>query len=155
MFGFHQWSGCVCTSCGKTRDQEHDWSKECEKCAKCGKRRINGHTWNGCKCEKCGEKRDENHTWGPSRRNTSLGFGSDCNCEKCNTRAFICSCGQVFTFSQLRRAYTRMGAKSSGDLAVFSAFFGGDTGLVFNGDDLPTCPKCRKRFTEKELLRIS
>ena len=35
----HRWTGCTCTACGKTRDEGHDWSENCEKCAKCGNTR--------------------------------------------------------------------------------------------------------------------
>lgn len=34
--GFHKWDGCKCSVCAKTRDQGHDCSKDCEKCARCG-----------------------------------------------------------------------------------------------------------------------
>ncbi len=55
IFGFHNWGGCKCTRCGKSRDEEHkwngckcttcgktnhDWSENCEKCARCGKLRF-------------------------------------------------------------------------------------------------------------------
>jgi len=38
ILGSHVWSGCICSKCGKMRDEEHDWS-ECE-CRKCGKTRA-------------------------------------------------------------------------------------------------------------------
>ena len=34
--GFHTWNGCKCTDCGKTRDEQHEWSKDNKKCLKCG-----------------------------------------------------------------------------------------------------------------------
>jgi hypothetical protein len=73
--GFHTWDRCKCTKCGETRDEQHDWTNDCEKCLKCGKTRENNHHWNGCKCIKCGKTRDEQHDW------------NGCKCSKCgNTR---------------------------------------------------------------------
>ena len=68
--GFHSWDGCKCNQCGKTRDEQHDWKKDCEKCSKCGKTRENEHNWNGCKCTQCSKTRDEQHDWSK-------------DCEKC------------------------------------------------------------------------
>jgi hypothetical protein len=81
--GFHDFNGCKCSSCGKIRDEQHDWSKDCEncsmcgktrnaihnwnkdceKCSNCGKVRENQHAWNGCKCSKCYKTRDQHHVW--------------------------------------------------------------------------------------------
>ena len=83
ILGFHNWTGCKCLKCGKTReeghdwsadcekcvtcgrrrDNEHDWSNDCEKCATCGKKLSNTHNWNGCKCLRCGKTRDQEHQW--------------------------------------------------------------------------------------------
>lgn len=38
--GFHTWNGCKCSQCGKTRAEQHDWSKNREKCSKCGLERL-------------------------------------------------------------------------------------------------------------------
>ena len=70
IIGFHQWHGCKCSQCEKTRDEGHDWGKDCDKCSKCGATRQNAHKWNGCRCSSCGRTRDEGHDW-------------DANCEKC------------------------------------------------------------------------
>jgi uncharacterized protein (TIGR02145 family) len=81
--GLHSWDGCKCSECGKTRDAEHetskdcgvcskcgriledrhDWSADCEKCSKCGKTAENQHSWiKDCeKCSKCGKVRDNKH----------------------------------------------------------------------------------------------
>jgi hypothetical protein len=69
--GSHTWEGCKCKFCDKTRDQEHDWSKDCGICYKCGKTRIVEHFWNGCFCKICGKTRDEEHDWSK-------------DCEKCS-----------------------------------------------------------------------
>ena len=63
--GLHEWSGCQCSKCGKTRDEGHDWRKDCEKCSKCGKTRDEGHDWiKDCeKCSKCGKTRQGAHFW--------------------------------------------------------------------------------------------
>ena len=39
----HKWDGCICTKCGKKRDEQHNW--------------------NGCMCSKCGSKRNEGHNY--------------------------------------------------------------------------------------------
>ena len=57
LVDFHEWNGCGCPKCGKYRDEGHDWSEDCEKCAKCGKTRADQHSWNGCKCTSCGKTR--------------------------------------------------------------------------------------------------
>jgi bilin biosynthesis protein len=74
--GIHTWNGCKCNDCGKTRDDQHDWSKNCEKCSicgksgdnhlwndkdcgicvKCGKIDLLRHSWDGEKCKKCGKE---------------------------------------------------------------------------------------------------
>ena len=54
FLGMHTWNGCNCSVCSKTRDEQHDWSKDCEKCARCDKTRANAHAWEGCKCSTCG-----------------------------------------------------------------------------------------------------
>lgn len=61
--GHHLWEGCTCSKCGKNRDEEHDWSKDCEKCSNCHKTRMNVHDWNGCRCKGCGAERNEGHDW--------------------------------------------------------------------------------------------
>jgi len=74
VIGMHEWSGCKCSTCGKTRDEGHDWVRDCEKCAKCGNVRASAHTWNGCKCSTCGETRDKGHDW-----------GQDLKCARCGS----------------------------------------------------------------------
>ncbi len=59
----HEWAGCKCGICNKTRDENHDYSKDCEKCAKCDKMQAAVHSWEGCKCLKCGKTRQEGHKW--------------------------------------------------------------------------------------------
>jgi ankyrin repeat protein len=54
MVGMHAWSGCKCSQCGSTRDEGHDWTADCEKCARCDKTRSGAHAWSGCKCSRCG-----------------------------------------------------------------------------------------------------
>jgi uncharacterized protein (TIGR02145 family) len=74
--GFHSWNGCNCIHCGKTRDEQHDFSKNCEKCSKCGKiPDMDQHNWSDdCeKCSVCGKTREKHHSW-----------VNDCeNCSKC------------------------------------------------------------------------
>ena len=45
MLGFHDWNGCKCYRCGKTRNEGHDWNNDCEKCSKCHATRKNAHKW--------------------------------------------------------------------------------------------------------------
>jgi len=74
--GVHSWKGCICSDCGKIRDEKHDWSRSGQgcKCLKCGIIRNEGHDWSkDCeKCASCGMMRAEAHDW-------------RWNCEKCAT----------------------------------------------------------------------
>ena len=47
----HDWDGCKCRSCFRTRDDEHDWDG-C-KCRRCNKVRNEQHNWDGDKCSRC------------------------------------------------------------------------------------------------------
>lgn len=67
LLGLHDWDGCTCKRCGKTR--EHDWDG-C-KCKRCEKARDEQHVWDGCKCKRCGNTRDEQHDW------------DGCKCKNC------------------------------------------------------------------------
>lgn len=40
-----------------TRDEGHDWSKDCEKCGKCNSTRKSVHEWKGSSCTLCGRSR--------------------------------------------------------------------------------------------------
>jgi uncharacterized protein (TIGR02145 family) len=109
ILGFHTWDGCKCTLCGKTRNKQHDWNKNCEKCFICGKIRENQHKWdvncercslckeirdkhhiwNGCICSKCFQLRDEQHNWDGckctqcgKKRDEQHDWSKDC--EKCS-----------------------------------------------------------------------
>lgn len=68
VFGFHGWEGCRCAKCGKLRDQDHDWTKNCETCTACGKSREKAHDWSGCRCRVCEKSRDEGHDWAADRQ---------------------------------------------------------------------------------------
>ena len=91
LFGSHEWTGCKCSSCGKTRDIEHDWTKDCQQCERCGRTRENAHQWNGCVCSVCCRTRDEGHDWtkdcercsgcGKTRQNLQKWHG--CRCSAC------------------------------------------------------------------------
>jgi hypothetical protein len=89
--GLHTWSGCKCSKCGKTRDQDHDWSSDCDKCAQCGKTRTDAHRWSGCKCSKCGKTRDQDHDWSSDcdkcaqcgKTRIDAHTWSGCKCPKC------------------------------------------------------------------------
>jgi hypothetical protein len=91
--GLHKWTGCKCSICGKVRDEDHDWSKDCEKCTNCGKTRPSYyHNWDeDCeKCEKCGKTREHAHNWtmgcmcyGCGKTRDSEHTWKGCNCEVC------------------------------------------------------------------------
>ena len=51
LFG-HQWNGCKCEKCGKTRDVNHPWDG-C-KCTVCGATRNMEHAWQNGICSRCG-----------------------------------------------------------------------------------------------------
>lgn len=63
FLSFHNWVGCKCSVCGKTRDEGHEWNKDCEKCVRCGGARTSAHKWAGCRCSTCGKTRDQDHDW--------------------------------------------------------------------------------------------
>ena len=77
---FHKWNGCMCEQCGKTRDKQHIYKHNIDKCEDecklCGaKSSVRHHSWNGCVCEICGDTRHEMiEEWG--------GFKTSCsNCD--------------------------------------------------------------------------
>jgi ankyrin repeat protein len=55
MFGFHDWNGCKCDRCGKTRNEGHNWNDDCEKCSKCDATRKDAHKWSDSRCTACGK----------------------------------------------------------------------------------------------------
>lgn len=61
--GLHDWTkDCNrCANCGKDRFGEHKW-RGC-RCSACGLTRNKDHIWEGCKCSICGAKRDRQHVW--------------------------------------------------------------------------------------------
>lgn len=65
IVGFHRWNGCKCWKCGKrkTHDGDHDWSRDCQKCRRCGGQRDIAHEWVGCTCYRCEKLRSEGHQW--------------------------------------------------------------------------------------------
>jgi len=75
--GIHSWDSCKCTKCNKTRNQQHDFSQDCEQCSQCGYIIKNQHNWNYCKCTKCNKTRNQQHD-----------FSKDC--EQCS------HCGNIF-----------------------------------------------------------
>ncbi len=89
--GIHDWAGCKCSKCAKTRAVGHDWTADCEKCAKCGTPQIGAHDWTGCRCSKCGKVRDKAHDWNGCKCNTcgtTRDKGHDwsgCKCTTCGT----------------------------------------------------------------------
>lgn len=76
--GMHKWIGCKCSICDKKRNQDHDWSEDCEKCSRCEAARQNAHKWQGCKCMKCSQ---EKHQW-------QFGKCIVCGCREPATIAF-------------------------------------------------------------------
>ena len=95
LFGAHTWDGCKCRGCRKIRGEGHDWSCDCEKCAKCGSTRPSAHRWQGCKCSACGKTRNGQHNWAKDCEKCSVcgqarlsahDWGKDCEkCAKCGS----------------------------------------------------------------------
>ena len=95
FFGKHTWNGCRCVSCGKTRDEQHNFEADCEKCAGCGKLLDFKHDWKAdCeRCLKCGKTRENGHNFskncercsscGKTKDNQHLWVG--CTCQKCKS----------------------------------------------------------------------
>ena len=65
---WHDFDGCKCRKCGRTRDEGHDFDG-CT-CRKCGKIRDEGHDFDGCTCRKCGKKIHD-HDWQEVSRDTN------------------------------------------------------------------------------------
>ncbi len=82
----HDWNGCRCRKCGKVRDEGHDWSHDCKKCWRCSKTRNMSHAWNGCRCNNCEEIRGQynideyrSHSWTEDRRCAQCGLEHRCS----------------------------------------------------------------------------
>ena len=94
LFNVHKYVGCECIRCHKTRNLDHDWSENCNKCLRCGMQREDEHDWKGCTCSKCGVKRNEQHDWsdncikcsrcGMQREDEHDWKG--CTCSKCGVK---------------------------------------------------------------------
>ena len=54
-FAEHDWDGCKCKSCLRTRNEQHDWDG-C-KCKRCGATRDERHDWDGDRCKRCRKTR--------------------------------------------------------------------------------------------------
>jgi hypothetical protein len=91
--GQHDWDGCVCKRCGKTRDTGHDWDG-C-KCRSCGKTRDTGHDWSDCewgvRCKRCGKL---NYRCPHCNGTTTTRQKSD---YYSGMSDFSCSCGKTFS----------------------------------------------------------
>ena len=114
--GLHSWNGCECSICGKWRDEQHDWSKNCEECSICNKKRFIQHDYcrvcGRCKnCDKwdwfhrgypddcrkcsCGRKFREDHNWDgctckacSAKRDEQHDYSADCEyCSKCSNKS--------------------------------------------------------------------
>ena len=90
ILGFHSWDDCICTACGIIRDEQHDWSTNCEKCSKCGKI---FQIEIGSICKTCGKKilswKGEPYCYTCNRNFNHLfhDWSKDCEkCSKCITR---------------------------------------------------------------------
>ncbi|MCX6897766.1 MAG: hypothetical protein NT105_03620 [Verrucomicrobia bacterium] len=57
-----------------TRDEQHDWGKDCEKCSRCESKRKDTHQWSGGKCSVCGKTQDAQHD-SSKNRETRVQFG--------------------------------------------------------------------------------
>ena len=53
--GMHNWNGCICKSCKKNRNEQHDFSMDCQECSICKTTVDLEHEWDklGLKCIKC------------------------------------------------------------------------------------------------------
>lgn len=81
----HEWKGCKCAICGKTRNEGHEWD-HCI-CKTCGKPSGQPHVWDGCKCAVCGTER---HEWEEIKREQKGGTccwdsNSPCTGPNCGT----------------------------------------------------------------------
>lgn len=84
--GVHGWDGCICPACRKVRNEQHNWSQNCERCVRCGKERADAHDWSqDCeKCAQCGQERSNAHFWADASVQSFLAReGKSSDCEKC------------------------------------------------------------------------
>lgn len=70
ILGSHAWNGCRCLRCGKTRDEGHNWKRDCEECSGCKKTQPDAHDWSqDCeKCSRCEKSRTDAHLWSDDRK---------------------------------------------------------------------------------------
>jgi len=147
--GLHSWNGCKCSECGKIRDEQHDWSKDCEKCSKCGKTKEQQHKWKGCKCSLCGKIRDAGHDWRQDCEKCSIcgairkdkhNWSIDCEkCSNCNrTRIaqhdWTKNCEKCSKCDVTRKNYHKM------DINNFCTVCGKTTSLQL------ICEKCKESY---------
>src|ERR1035441_2700205 len=96
--GKHSSSGCKCSACGATRDQQHDWHKDCEKCGRCGLARVGKQRWPGCKCDACCASREQEAAAAPMDvTRPEIQRESAEKVVKQATRAFFEKCGTSWT----------------------------------------------------------
>src|ERR1022692_4426679 len=124
LLGAHPWRGCRCSVCGNTRDQDHDWSRDCEKCSSCGSTRKNIHRWEGCKCAVCGTARGHGWVWNKD---------VDDKCSRCGatrpkkgfpaTREEICEAGRATLMFSTYAERERMVDQKAADVLLSRAFF--------------------------------
>ena len=154
--GMHKWSGCKCPTCGRTREEGHDWSKDCQRCVQCGRTRKEGHVWAGCRCVTCGKGRNVDHDWSKDCEtcakcgNVRVG-GHDwaTDCEKC------CNCGKTRPNSHAWDDYTcaKCGTPQY-DCEALKALFMGNPGLVNSKNEHGwtllhrAARKCRRELLE-------
>ncbi len=139
--GFHTWDGCKCTVCGKVREEQHDWSKDCDKCSKCGKARENQHNWSkDCeKCSICGKTRQNQHDWlkdcemcskcGKTSQNTHV--WTNCKCDKCGARASIVIASNFLHNAAKVKDLNQINALLKNDVDINSKDNEGFTILIF------------------------
>ena len=95
-----KWDGCICVRCGRSRDYDHDWNRNCEKCPKCGMSHGNvTHDWlqDCAKCARCGVTREKSHQWNGCRcnfcfttRDEGHDFSKDCErCARCGKKEIV------------------------------------------------------------------
>jgi len=88
--GLHSWNGCKCSDCLDRRDEQHDWSKNCEVCSNCFSVRSVQHSWdNDLSCTKCGVKFNSNAIYFVAKGRGFEQYEDWNKIQRKNSRAFL------------------------------------------------------------------
>jgi tetratricopeptide (TPR) repeat protein len=86
----HSWNGCKCSVCFDQRDEQHDWSKNCEVCSHCFSVRSGQHFWDkDLTCTICGVKLNSNSLYFVAKGRGFEHYEDWNKIQRKNSRAFL------------------------------------------------------------------